>query len=159
MDKTNKKYALALLFLTACWFGMIVAVSMEATLRPKTPELLPEHKGLMFVMTRTIFEFFQKAELLFCVLMLFLSSRIGKEWWRMVYPFLVFALCVAESFLFMPILAHRSSLYFQGIPLPPSNIHFYTVAAEGLKLVLLILIFLQVGKFFLQNLKTEPETN
>ena len=54
MEKTTKRYGLALLFLTACWFGMIIAVAMEASLRPKTPELLPEHKGLMFVKYKAI---------------------------------------------------------------------------------------------------------
>ena len=151
MEKTSKKYGLALLFLSACWFGMIIAVAMEASLRPKTPELLPEHKGLMFVITRTIFEFFQKAELLFCVALLFLSSRIGKEWWKMALPFFVFLLCVLESFFFMPQLAFRSVMFFKGEALPPSNVHFYNLAAEGLKLVLLVLIFVQTGKFFLKD--------
>ena len=69
----------------------------------------------------------------------------------MAFPFFVFLLCVLESFFFMPQLAFRSVMYFQGETLPPSNVHFYNLAAEGLKLVLLVLIFVQTGKFFLKD--------
>lgn len=153
MENSTKKYGLGLLFLSAFWTGMIIAVAMEAIVRPKTPELqlLPSSKGLMFVITRTIFEFFQKVELLFCVALLFLSTRTGKEWQKFVLPFFVFLLCVLESFYFMPQLAFRAGMIYQGETLPPSKVHFLNLAAEGIKIILLLIIFIQGGFYLIKE--------
>ena len=148
MEKSNRLLRKILLFISAAWFGMIIAVALEAIIRPRTPELLPEHKGLMFLMTRTVFESFQKVELMLCVVTLFLYSRVKTNWLQMILPAILLLLCLTESFLLMPQLANRALLVYQGNELPPSNVHLFNLAAEGAKLIVLVLIFNQIANNF-----------
>lgn len=133
----------SILFLSAVWIGMIVAVAMEAVVRPKTPELLPEHRGLMFVITRTVFEVFQKIELIIGSILLFLAVR-GR-----IHPIAiglligVFAVCLIESYWLMPELAKRSVMVFNGLKLPPSNVHLLSVLSQGIKILFLLFVFVK----------------
>ena len=141
-----------LLFITAAWFGMIIAIAFEAVIRPKTPELLPEHRGLMFIITRTVFESFQKIELILCMVSLFIFTRIKKNYLELILPVLILIVCLVESFVFMPQLALRSLQVFQGETLAPSNIHFYNLSAEAIKLLLLLWIFKEVSNKLTQSI-------
>ncbi|MFI5451378.1 hypothetical protein ACHMWN_04400 [Pedobacter sp. UC225_61] len=127
------------------WIGFVGAISfMEAWLKFKAPGVtLPIGLGI----GRLVFAALNKMEWV-AFLIAFISLVQFKAKWKSVEMFLLFAagILIVQTIWLLPALDARAELYITGDTVPPSNLHFYYVAAEGLKMITLITIAISLLK-------------
>lgn len=127
-------YAIAALFL---WVGFVGAISfMEAWLKFRAPGItLPLGLGI----GRIVFGALNKVEWVLAVVVvcnfLFTGGRPGTG--KIALYAIPVVLLALQTFRILPLLDARAELYIAGAEVPPSNLHFYYVGMETVKVVCL----------------------
>ena len=119
------------------WIGFVCAISfMEAWLKFRAPGItLPLGLGI----GRLVFHALNKVELVLVIISLlsmFFSGIRRFHKWHIFFlvPFIILAI---QSIWMLPALDYRAELHIQGKSVPSSNLHFYYVGLEILKVVCL----------------------
>lgn len=147
---TNSKYSIAIISVFL-WIGFVCAISfMEAWLKFSAPGVtIPIGLGI----GRLVFGALNKIEWVFTVgialnLMLTKTPLLTA---RNVFYLVPVALLVLQTFLLLPFLDIRAEQLIQGEELPSSNVHFYYVGMEVLKIICLFIFGIKIlglnGKF------------
>lgn len=118
---------------TFLWIGFVCAISfMEAWLKFRAPGVsLPIGLGI----GRLVFNALNKVEWVFAVTILahiFLLKSPVITTANLMY-YIPLMLLIIQTFWVLPALEARAELYIQGQLVPPSNLHFYFVGMETVK--------------------------
>ena len=128
-------YAMASVFI---WIGFLCAISfMEAWLKFRAPGVtLPIGLGI----GRLVFGALNKVELLLAFAVLANIVLAGSKLlnWSYAAYFLAFALVIVQSIWLLPQLDVRAEQHIQGLPVSDSNLHFYYIGTEVVKLFSLL---------------------
>jgi len=124
---------------TFLWIGFVCAISfMEAWLKFQAPGItVPLGLGI----GRLVFDALNKVEWVFAIAIIF-SGSIAKEKWlsfknlAFVIPLL---LLFMQTFWVLPALDARAERVINEQLLPPSNLHFFYIGMEILKIIALII--------------------
>ncbi len=119
------------------WLGFLGGISfLEAWLKFRAPGItLPLGLGI----GKLVFNALNKIEWILCLSILF-STLISKEklFKRDYIMFLIpMGLLILQTIWLLPALDFRAEQIIQGISVPDSNLHFYYVIAEGVKVIFL----------------------
>jgi uncharacterized membrane protein (DUF485 family) len=129
--------ALASVFL---WIGFVGAISfMEAWLKFRAPGVtLPIGLGI----GRLVFAALNKVEWVFALIIAISAFRNRRQAIPMQTGLLLgaIAILIIQTAWLLPGLDARAELHISGASVPHSNLHIYYVAAEGLKMVCLVLL-------------------
>lgn len=132
------KQPTALIF-SFIWVGFIGAISfMEAWLKFRAPGVdLPIGLGI----GRLVFTALNLMEWIFSTLII--TSLLFNKWpWkngRTILILIPFVLLIIQSIWLLPALDIRAELHITGATVPASNLHFYYVGMEMIKIISLIL--------------------
>ena len=123
------------LICTFLWIGFVCAISfMEAWLKFKAPGItLPLGLGI----GRLVFNALNKVELVFALVVIiniFWNSSDILKWKNLAFA-IPLTLLFIQTFWLLPALDARAELHIQGQFVPPSNLHFYYVGMELVKVV------------------------
>jgi hypothetical protein len=134
-------FAIASVYL---WVGFVCAISfMESWLKFKAPGVdLPIGLGI----GRLVFSTLNKVEWFFAIVIAF-SFFISKNNLFTIQNlafFLPLLALILQTFWFLPILDQRAQLLIRGESLQPSNIHFYYIVLEILKVGSLIIFSIKL---------------
>jgi len=123
---------------TFLWIGFVCAISfMEAWLKFQVPGItVPLGLGI----GRLVFDALNKVEWVFAIAIIFSGSIAEKKWLSFknlafVIPLL---LLVMQTFWILPALDARAELVINEQILPPSNLHFFYIGMEIVKIASLI---------------------
>lgn len=126
--------AIAAVFL---WIGFVGAISfMEAWLKFRAPGItLPIGLGI----GRLVFGALNKVELVLSITIIasMLYSGLKHFEWRYLFFLIPFLIVLLQSIWLLPALDVRAEMHIQGQNVPPSNLHFYYVILEIVKVVCL----------------------
>lgn len=118
------------------WVGFVCAISfMEAWLKFRAPGItLPLGLGI----GRLVFGTLNKVELFFALVLLIqlIPHERALSLNGIIYV-IVISLLATQSLWILPALDARAEMYIQNIIPPPSNLHFYYVGADFIKVVCL----------------------
>ena len=135
---TTVKHPLAL-STTFIWVGFVCAISfMEAWLKFRAPGVTTE---LGLGIGRIVFGTLNKVELVLCTtIFLDLIGVKNRKWdnYFLLYA-LPLALLIVQTFWLLPALDARATLRISSEIVPPSNLHFYYVGFEIIKVIALVL--------------------
>jgi len=128
------------------WIGFVCAISfMEAWLKFRAPGVtLPIGLGI----GRLVFNALNKTEWVF-VATIVASFFISKETlftFDKITFYIPVALLIIQTFWLLPALDARAEMHIKGLEVPPSNMHFYYVAMEIIKIVCLVLFSIKLFK-------------
>lgn len=132
------KYPIALIA-TFLWIGFICAISfMEAWLKFRAPGItLPLGLGI----GRLVFNALNKVEWVFAIAILAnLLYNKSLLTFSNIFFLLPLTLLLIQSVWLLPALDARAELHIQGHSIPPSNLHFYYVAMEVVKVISLAIL-------------------
>ena len=134
------------LICTFLWIGFVCAISfMEAWLKFKAPGItLPLGLGI----GRLVFNALNKVELVFALVVIiniFWNSSDILKWKNLAFA-IPLTLLFIQTFWLLPALDARAELHIQGQFVPPSNLHFYYVGMELVKIVGLSLFGIKLLK-------------
>lgn len=119
------------------WFGAVCAISfMEAPLKFQAPNITVE---LGLGIGLIVFHALNKVEIALAVLLLvsFLYTRSRRDL-SFALAAIVFAILLLQTVWLLPVLDLRASALLQGEPPPPSHLHIVYIAADAIKVVLLL---------------------
>ncbi|MDP1803097.1 MAG: hypothetical protein Q8L81_17180 [Bacteroidota bacterium] len=139
------KYPLTIV-LTCIWIGFVCAISfMEAWLKFQAPGITLE---LGLGIGRLVFNALNKVELVLGLGIIFdliLTKKIEIDW---KYLFLIFALIILimQTIYALPALDKRAEMHISGLEVPSSNLHFYYVGMEFIKVVSLFIFGVKLFK-------------
>lgn len=129
---TNFKIAVPFL-----WIGFVAAISfMEAWLKFTVP-------GVTLVtglsIGKVVFGALNKVEIVFA-LILIVSLLVSRNmvWSTEIFLMMVLAILFVQSVWILPSLSSRIDIYLSGNTPPASNLHFYFIAMESVKLIALL---------------------
>jgi len=131
---------------TFLWIGFVCAISfMEAWLKFRAPGInLPLGLGI----GRIVFSALNKVEWVFALVIiiniLWNSPDILK--WQNLSFVVPIVLLLIQTFWLLPALDARAELHIQGLLVPPSNLHFYYVGMEVIKVAGLTIFGLTLFK-------------
>jgi len=133
--KITDKIAISSIYL---WLGFVLAISfLEAWLKFQAPGItIPLGLGI----GRLVFFALNKTEWFFAVLILLMQIKSGN--WkqiRMEWSALLIILLL-QTFWLLPLLDARAEKVIQMVEIEPSNLHYYYVALEMIK-VLILFVF------------------
>ena len=134
------------LICTFLWIGFVCAISfMEAWLKFRAPGItVPLGLGI----GRLVFNALNKVELVFALVVIinifWYSSDILK--WQNLAFAIPLALLLIQTFWLLPALDARAELHIQGQLVPSSNLHFYYVGIELVKVASLTIFGLTFFK-------------
>lgn len=134
------------LICTFLWIGFVCAISfMEAWLKFRAPGITaPLGLGI----GRLVFNALNKVELVFAIVILiniFWQTSDILKWQNLAFA-VPFTLLLIQTFWLLPALDARAELHIQGQYVPPSNLHFYYVGMELVKIVCLSLFGITLFK-------------
>jgi hypothetical protein len=136
MIHSKYKIAIASVFL---WIGFVCAISfMEAWLKFSAAGVtIPIGLGI----GRLVFSALNKVEWFFAIVILFnlISSKSKVVKIQNLLYFIPLLMLILESIWALPALDARAELYIQKQIVPSSNLHFYYVGMEIIKVVCLVL--------------------
>lgn len=123
------------LICTFLWIGFVCAISfMEAWLKFRAPGItVPLGLGI----GRLVFNALNKVELVFAIVVLinvFWQTSDILKWQNLAFAVPI-ALLLIQTFWLLPALDTQAELHIQGQFVPPSNLHFYYVGMELVKVV------------------------
>ena len=142
----------SIIFIAACsfvWTGFIGAISfMESWLKFRAPNLsMPV--GLSIV--KLVFSALNKVEWAFVIIisvsLFFYASQI--ESMLVVFFLIIVLIMIVQTSWLLPTLNKRAKAIISGKTLPSSNLHYYYVSLEFVKLLLLIFFGGGLLKFML----------
>jgi hypothetical protein len=119
------------------WIGFVAAISfMEAWLKFTAPGVtLTIGLGI----GQVIFKALNHVEIIFAVTLLMTVVMSRQLHWKSdSFLFMAIVVLFIQSIWLLPGLSTRVDAHLQGITPPPSNLHFYFLKAEILKVILLI---------------------
>jgi len=120
---------------TFLWVGFICAISfMEAWLKFQAPGIT---LSLGLGIGRLVFDTLNKVEWIF-TLSIFLSILISKDQFfsvKKLFYYLPVIILIIQTTWLLPALDYRAEMHIQGIEVPQSNLHFYYVGLEALKVI------------------------
>lgn len=150
--KLSKSLAIPSVFL---WIGFVCAISfMEAWLKFRAPGVtLPIGLGI----GRLVFQALNKMEWIFAVIILirFIVDHPIKINQSIISFGTAFLILITQTVWILPILDYRAELQIQGLTAPHSNIHFYYIGCEILKVASLLIL----GIHFMQQVQFENSHN
>jgi uncharacterized membrane protein (DUF485 family) len=116
------------------WIGFVCAISfMEAWLKFRAPGItVPLGLGI----GRLVFNALNKVELVFALVIIiniFWNTTEILKWQNLAFA-IPLTLLFIQTFWLLPALDARAELHIQGQIVPPSNLHFYYVGLELVKL-------------------------
>lgn len=115
------------------WIGFVCAISfMEAWLKFKAPGMTI---SLGLSIGKIVFAALNKVEWFFGIIIginLLLTQYYNKSVSNLFF-YVAFLLLIVQTFYLLPALDIRAQSYIQGLKLPPSNLHFYFVGGEIIK--------------------------
>lgn len=132
------KYWQLLVCITFTWIGFVCAISfMEAWLKFRAPGVtLPVGLGI----GRLVFSTLNKVEWVLAVssaiLILLGGNFQHKTAVLLLIPLLIL---MVQSVWLLPAMDHRAELYISGAEVPASNLHFYYIGGEILKIISLLI--------------------
>ena len=134
------------LICTFLWIGFVCAISfMEAWLKFRAPGItVPLGLGI----GRLIFNALNKVELVFALVVIiniFWNSSDILKWKNLAFA-IPLTLLFIQTFWLLPALDARAEFHIQGQFVPPSNLHFYYVGMELVKIVGLSLFGIKLLK-------------
>jgi hypothetical protein len=133
---TIVKYPIALIA-TFLWIGFVCAISfMEAWLKFRAPGItVPLGLGI----GRLVFNALNKVEwiFVFSIIVSLLFSKAQLVSLQNLLCLIPLLLLIAQTVWALPALDARAELHIQGQTVPPSNLHFYYVAMELVKVICL----------------------
>nr|WKN35968.1 hypothetical protein K4G66_26745 [Tunicatimonas sp. TK19036] len=126
-----------LIITTFLWIGFVCAISfMEAWLKFQAPGVT---LAIGLGIGRLVFGVLNKVEWVFALAVL-IASFMGRKrlftWQNLFFLLPLFVLIVQTAWL-LPALDARAALHIQNQMVAPSNLHFYYVGAEVVKVVCL----------------------
>lgn len=125
------------LICTFLWIGFVCAISfMEAWLKFRAPGItLPLGLGI----GRIVFAALNKVEWVFAIIIIIniLWNTSDNLNWQNILFLIPFILLILQAFWLLPALDTRAELHIQGQLVPSSNLHFYYVIMEVVKVVCL----------------------
>lgn len=130
----TKKYpvAIAAIFI---WIGFVGAISfMEAWLKFQAPGItLPLGLGI----GRLVFAALNKVELVLSLVVVTSILYPGIDRFRAKYLFFIipFLILIFQSVCLLPLLDARAEMHIVGQEVAPSNLHYYYVGSEFIKIV------------------------
>lgn len=125
------------LICTFLWIGFVCAISfMEAWLKFKAPGItLPLGLGI----GRLVFNVLNKVEWVFAITIIgniIFSKSQFLSFQNLLY-LIPLLLLIVQSVWVLPMLDARAELHIQNQMVPPSNLHFYYVGMEAVKVICL----------------------
>ncbi len=131
---------------TFLWVGFVCAISfMEAWLKFRAPGInLPLGLGI----GRIVFNALNKVEWVFALMIIiniFLNTSDILKWQNLSFVVPLILLLI-QTFWLLPALDARAELHIQGLLFPPSNLHFYYVGMEVVKIAALTIFGLTLFK-------------
>lgn len=135
----NIKYPIALVAVFL-WIGFVCAISfMEAWLKFRAPGI---NLALGLGIGRLVFNALNKVEWVFAIAIAanFLLANTTASTSQKLFYLLPFLILVLQTIWLLPALDARAELHIQAQEVPPSNLHFYYVGAELIKVISLILL-------------------
>ena len=125
------------LICTFLWIGFVCAISfMEAWLKFKAPGItLPLGLGI----GRLVFNVINKVEWVFAITIIgniIFSKSQFLSFQNLLY-LIPLLLLIVQSVWVLPMLDARAELHIQNQMVPPSNLHFYYVGMEAVKVICL----------------------
>lgn len=127
------------------WIGFVCAISfMEAWLKFRAPGItLPLGLGI----GRLVFGVLNKVEWVFAVALLWQLLQHRQALSFKHIPFVIaLGILLTQSFWMLPSLDARAEMYINNITPPASNLHFYYVGAEFIKVVCLTIYGISLFK-------------
>lgn len=119
------------------WIGFASAISfMEAWLKFRAPGItIPLGLGI----GRLVFSALNKVEWVLALAILINLFLFGSKLWsrKIALLYLTLILLILQTFWLLPLLDARAELHIQNQIVPPSNLHFYYVGMEVVKVVCL----------------------
>lgn len=135
--------AIAAVFL---WIGFVGAISfMEAWLKFRAPGItLPLGLGI----GRLVFSALNKVELVLSITIIasMLYSGLKHFEWRHFFFLIPFLIVLLQSVWLLPTPDARAEMHIQGQTVPPSNLHFYYVILEIVKVGCLVIFGIKLFK-------------
>lgn len=135
--------AIAAVFL---WIGFVGAISfMEAWLKFRAPGItLPLGLGI----GRLVFSALNKVELVLSITIIasMLYSELKHFEWRHFFFLIPFLIVLLQSVWLLPTLDARAEMHIQGQTVPHSNLHFYYVILEIVKVGCLVIFGIKLFK-------------
>lgn len=132
----NKNIIAIIIALTFIWAGMICGISfLEAPLKFQAPGITLE---LGLGIGKLVFGALTKIEMGIALLIaagLIIIKPLRKYW---IYYSIPFVILIIDNIVLMPILDARIDMIVNGISVPESNVHWWYVALEFIKLLVLI---------------------
>lgn len=144
----RKRIAIAAIF---CWTGFVGGISfMEAWLKFRAPGItLPLGLGI----GRLVFAALNKVEWVLWIVGLLCLLRPSKKMSSALFALLLVAgILLSQSFYLLPALDARAELYIKGGEPPHSNLHYYFIAAECIKVMLLLIAGIELFRTKRQEL-------
>lgn len=141
MTEVKLPTALACTFL---WIGFVCAISfMEAWLKFRAPGVtVPLGLGI----GRIVFNALNKVEWVLAITiainLLFAKNTIFQ--WNTIAYLIPLLLLLVQTVWLLPLLDARAQLHIDGTAVPPSNLHFYFIAVELVKVVSLVVFGLSL---------------
>lgn len=143
---TTVKLPIALI-VTFLWVGFVSAISfMEAWLKFRVPGVsLPIGLGI----GKIVFNALNKVEWIFAIAIVcnLLFSKHLVFTISILLGFIPMLLLIIQTAWVLPALDARAALYIQGQTAPPSNLHFYFIGMEIVKVVSLGIFGVSLLKF------------
>lgn len=133
--KITDKIAISSVYL---WLGFVLAISfLEAWLKFQAPGItIPLGLGI----GRLVFFALNKTEWFFAVLILLMQIKSG-NWKQIRMEWLaLLIILLLQTFWLLPLLDARAEKVIQMVEIEPSNLHYYYVALEMIK-VLILFVF------------------
>lgn len=124
---------------TFLWIGFVCAISfMEAWLKFRAPGItVPLGLGI----GRLVFNALNKVEWVFAIAIM-VSGLFAKEKWlspKTIAFAISLLLLILQTFWTLPQLDARAEMVILARDLPPSNLHFYYVGMEAVKVITLLI--------------------
>lgn len=138
MELSNKySISIAAIFI---WIGFVSAISfVEAWLKFRAPGMT---LSLGLGIGRIVFNALNKIEWVLALIIflnLFFRSNDVFTTVNLIFSLIVVILLL-QTFWLLPMLDNRAELYIQGKDVPASNIHFYYIGMEAIKVIALCII-------------------
>lgn len=131
----SSKISIAVIFI---WTGAVLAISfLEAWLKFRAPGVtLP----IGLSIGRIVFGALNKIEWVLCLTIIAIAILQGAKVFTFSFSIIAFItmILLLQTFLLLPQLDVRAELHITGQRVPSSNLHFYFITAEVIKVVLLI---------------------
>lgn len=141
------KVKLLMLLIVGIWLGMVCGISfLEAPLKFQAPNITTI---LGLGIGKIVFTALNKIELIFSLITL---VWILTQYKTLNTPLLtslgvLILLIIIQSFYLLPILNTRVDNLLQGIELAKTNHHFYYIALEVIKVIVLTISFVKIYRY------------